>query len=576
MRSGLRSGRIIGGALGLAALAAGALAAPAGAASGVPDPDFGNGGVAQIAYPNDAAQGQVVVPTGDGIVVVGETATTTSRQGRIVVAGFGANGVVDGSFGSLIGWGDAAPVVGGAVREAGDRLVIATTGTPGDTFPFRIRLTGTGARGGLDPVFGAGGHRTLSTEGRVVALTQNIAGTLLVVGERSGSPNRVFLARVSADGTELGSRSIALGDEEAVGAAQLMPDGSMLVFGTDPDLFVARFRADGEPDTAFGTNGVLHTGIDDVQVDDATLDNQGRIVIAGAHVGDLGRSVGVAVKPLLLRMSASGELDDTFADVGRSAGYVDELTSVQVAPSGTIYASSTDGRVLRFTPSGRSGLHFGVGGVSVAPRIKVFDTAGLVLSGADALYTGDALPPSGFNNRLALGEVQLTGAGTVVPRARIRVRVRRVAGRVTVRTPVSPADQALRGTIGLPLLTKKINGGDGFFYTPPGGVVGAAGGTAFVSGRGGAAKVRHARFTLRRAVARGKIAELDLARPRCGATRRSRVRLRAGFVVKTGRLVIRNRSHRALVAITRRCGRPTNVTVLQGSASVRRTPPSNG
>jgi hypothetical protein len=164
-----------------------------------------------------------------------------------------------------------------------------------------------------------------------------------------------------------------------------------------------------------------------------------------------------------------------------------------------------------------------------------------------------------------------------VPRPRIRVRARRVAGRVTVRTPVSPADQVLRGTIALPLLTKKINGGDGFFYTPPGGVVGAAGGTVYVSGRGGAAKVRHARFTLRRAIAPNKIAELDLAPPRCGATRRSRVRLRGGFVVKTGRLVIRNRSHRALVAITRRCGQPTNVTVLQGSASVRRTPPpSNG
>src|SRR4051794_25392459 len=121
MRSGLRSGRVMGGAAGLALLATGALAAPAGAASGTPDPGFGNGGVAQIAYPNDAATGEVVVPSGDGIVVVGETSTTTSRQGRVVVAGFGTNGVVDGSFGSLIGWGDAAPVVGGAGREAGGR-----------------------------------------------------------------------------------------------------------------------------------------------------------------------------------------------------------------------------------------------------------------------------------------------------------------------------------------------------------------------------------------------------------------------------------------------------------------------
>src|SRR3954451_411301 len=115
MRSGLRSGRIIKSAAGLAALAAGALAAPAGAASGTPDPDFGNGGIAQIAYPKDAGTGEGVVPTGDGIVVAVGPGTPTSRQGRVVGAGFGANGVVDGSFGSLSPRGDAAPVVGGAV-----------------------------------------------------------------------------------------------------------------------------------------------------------------------------------------------------------------------------------------------------------------------------------------------------------------------------------------------------------------------------------------------------------------------------------------------------------------------------
>src|SRR3954451_17871334 len=114
MRSGLRSGRIIKSAAGLAALAAGALAAQEGAASGTPDPDFGNGGVAQIAYPHDSAQGQVVIPPDDRIVVAGEPPTTTGRQGRIADAGFGSNGVVDGYFGSLIGWGDAGPEVGGA------------------------------------------------------------------------------------------------------------------------------------------------------------------------------------------------------------------------------------------------------------------------------------------------------------------------------------------------------------------------------------------------------------------------------------------------------------------------------
>jgi hypothetical protein len=556
----------------LATLALLAPAGPAGAAApGVPDRGFGTGGISRQAFPGDAAQAVAVLPAGGGLAVVGETATTTSRQGRIIVSGFSAGGVLDPSFGSTFGWDNAAPVVGGTLRAAGNRLVIAQNGTPGGAFPERIRLTGTGAAGKVDPVFGTGGHVTLSTPGRAVRLLAATDGTLLVAGERaatsSGAVTGALLTRVTPDGVELGSGTIPLGPEASVGAAVRLADDSVLVVGSDPHLFLARFTPAGNPDPTFGTGGVRHLGGGDVLVDDARLDGEGRLLVAGAHLGNLGRSVGAPVRPLLARMSASGAPDGSFAAVGRGPGDVDELTSVRTA-GGRIYASAPDGRVLRFSGAGRPDLRFGAGGTSVPTATQFFDGTGLALLGGGALVAGATPAPTGFDNRLAVTRVKLTGSTLLRPARRARVQLHRAGGKVTVRVPVSPADQPVGRGVTVPLLVRSINGGDGFHFAPPGAVAGALRGSVTVTGVGGAAVVRHARFTLRRAAKR--IAELDLARPKCGAVRRTSMRLRGPWLIRDGKVIIRNSTHRAVVLVSRRCGTATKVRALRGKVTVTR------
>ncbi|HEY2636173.1 MAG TPA: hypothetical protein VGI54_02195 [Solirubrobacteraceae bacterium] len=551
-------------------IAAGLGAAPAAAAPGVPDPGFAFGGVKEISFAGHAAQARRIIPADTGFAVVGETETTTSAQGAIAVAGLAAGGQRDGTFGGLVPWDMAGPTAADAIRAAGNRLVIAANGTPGDAFPNRIRLIGTGTGGRPDGVFGAGGFRDITHPGEAVRLLNGPGGTILVAGVSNagdGTPNGALLVRLTPDGDELTTGVVPLGANAQVGGAVERPDGSVLLVGADPRLFVVRFRADGTPDPTFGTAGVAHLPVTNVQVDDARLDAAGRILVAGAHLGDLGRSVDVPVRPLLARLTATGTgIDGSLARVGRGPGDVDELTGVAPTGGGKILASSDDGRVLRFSGSGRPDLRFGAGGTSPAPEIRVFSTAGLTVVGNGAFLGGDSLKPSGFQNNLAVEKVRLTGSGLVRPRRRAFVQLHRTAGHVFVQVPVSPRDQPIGSGVTVPLLTRSINGGDGFFYTPPGAIAGAGNGTVRVNGVGGSATVQRARFTLRRIT--GRIAELNLAKVKCGARRTTRVRLVGKFQLRAGGRTIRNGTRKALFLIRRACGKQPKVVVLQGKVKV--------
>ena len=67
----------------------------------------------------------------------------------------------------------------------------------------------------------------------------------------------------------------------------IQPDGKLLVAGQtcssfDCDLFIARFSSRGEPDPAFGTNGVVRVSTGEWSSDSAiALAPGGKIVVAG-------------------------------------------------------------------------------------------------------------------------------------------------------------------------------------------------------------------------------------------------------------------------------------------------------
>jgi hypothetical protein len=245
------------GVLLAALLVLGLPAAASAAAPGTPDAGFAGDGVASLTFPGDLAVGAAVLPSGGNLAVIGNTATTTSTQGRTIVTGLDSAGGTIAGFGSLTPWPNAAPIAGTAVRTAAGRIVVATTGTPGNAYPYRVQLLGFTATGQLDPAFGTGGRRTLTVAGRAERLLRTASGTLLLAGETTAPTGSIgtgaFLTRLTADGTVLGTSTLPIpagdGGTTVNGAVQT-DDGGVIIAGTDPALYLARFTPAGLPDAA--------------------------------------------------------------------------------------------------------------------------------------------------------------------------------------------------------------------------------------------------------------------------------------------------------------------------------------
>jgi uncharacterized delta-60 repeat protein len=164
-------------------------------------------------------------------------------------------------------------------------------------------------------------------DGRSVAL----AGNTLFVLRPDGRPDRRFGGgRIEV--TSPADASLQLVD--VAGDAS----GRILVAGTfDEDAFVARFTRDGALDPTFGLNGVLRTDFNldpppvtwwpDLppsppltQLTGIALEPNGRIVLSGVHVKQLGACRGHVNYPyreaFVARISEGGDLDSSFGQKG--------------------------------------------------------------------------------------------------------------------------------------------------------------------------------------------------------------------------------------------------------------------
>jgi hypothetical protein len=341
--------------------------------------------------------------------------------------------------------------------------------------------------------------------------------------------------------------------------------GGVIVAGTNPDAFLVRFTPAGAPDAAYGTK---HPPLGGVQIDDMALDASGRLLVAGATIGDFGRSVGVPLKPLLRRMSTDGVIDPTFAAVGRGAGSPQsELTGVRQGGAGRVYASVDSGEIMRFSGAGRPDLSFGEAGVSPLPATRIFALKGLTLAAPNVYVTGQG-PIGDTQTRMAVERVRVTGSGIPPSKRHYAVQVRRLSGIVAVRPAAGTADQRLRGRMGALLYGRHLDGGDGFFYTPPAVEVTARRGLVRAAGVAGRAEVRGGRFTLRDAP-RGRVMELAFFPPAsCARGETVTVAMHGPFRLRAGGRLISNRTHVAKIRMRLRCGAPPQVVILRGSIRV--------
>jgi uncharacterized delta-60 repeat protein len=275
------------------------------------------------------------------------------------------------------------------------KVMVAATPRVGGTTLVRLNHDGT-----IDTTFGhdgrAPGAAGMGSASQVLPLPD---GRFLVVGSTPTSyysyTPHYALARYNADGTpdasfgQLGLATAASGAVDMIGAAVVLPDGSVVAVGTtkkDPygadsttDFALARLTPTGQLDTTFGTGGVVVTDV--AHGGDwalcAAVTGDGRILVGGTSEPRTGQ-----VDSTIARYLADGRLDTSFHGDGLFRlnlvvpDGIGAVHAVAVAADGRIVVAGDDGgspslSVARLTADGQLDTSFGPsGGVVRLPRAE--------------------------------------------------------------------------------------------------------------------------------------------------------------------------------------------------------------
>ncbi|MFN8544808.1 MAG: hypothetical protein U0807_11495 [Candidatus Binatia bacterium] len=281
-------------------------AATAFGLAGEPDPTFGVNGVAMAHFGSSTtALGTALVRQPDGkLVAAGSTSAPSSAVG---LARFDAAGALDPGFGTAgvvtTTIGTAAFVAQLLLQPDGKLVAVGSTGpSDGDSDILLARYLPNGT---LDATFGSGG---------VVVTSLGL-------------------------GTDLGNAAALQADGKIVVTGSSAPPGAPAGTGSDSDLVVLRYDADGALDATFGIGGVVALDFSGRADGGAAVIVQpdGGIVVAGSSFdGPLFFDGSVA---LLVRLDSTGTLDPTFAAGGTleiDAGLVTFATALVQQPDGML------------------------------------------------------------------------------------------------------------------------------------------------------------------------------------------------------------------------------------------------
>lgn len=258
--------------------------------------------------------------------------------------------------------------------------------------------------GNLDASFGDGGKTFTAFGGDETVMALQADGKVVMVG---GSVTDFTLARYTAAGRldpgfGSGGRittDMATGADQARGVA-VQSDGKIVVVGSavvgrtannifNLDFAVARYTADGTPDSSFSGDGKVTTDFN-LLADVAhavVIQSDGKIVVVGSSApSNVTGSVDFAVA----RYNTDGTLDSSFSGDGKVTtavgSGVDFARNVALQAdqslviSGFSEVNSRDGTGLaRYTPGGVLDLSFGSGGKTSVPEHRLDE--GLILQG---------------------------------------------------------------------------------------------------------------------------------------------------------------------------------------------------
>ena len=261
-------------------------------ANGSLDTSFSGDGKTLISWgPVGRAMAVLVLPNGK--LLVG--GFSGPEGGNMEVARLNPGGALDTTFGTA---GRASIDFGGTefglamARQADGRILVAGRASPGGAIVARLR-----ANGAPDPDFDGDGRVTLSSEGTATAVLVQQDRKVVVAGNITGFgamtvtrllPNGAIDAAFGAGGTA--TIDIGITDDLANDAV-LQADGKIVVAGytqASEDVAVARLNPDGSPDAGFGTGGTATVDFGAVATfgNAVALAPNGRVVVAGQRSGN--------------------------------------------------------------------------------------------------------------------------------------------------------------------------------------------------------------------------------------------------------------------------------------------------
>jgi uncharacterized delta-60 repeat protein len=325
-------------------------------ANGNPDANFGTAGIVttNLGTPADEAFDMAAHPDG-GFVVVGRTDATGSNRDFGVVRynddgipdnGFDGDGIVTTDF---AGQPDQANAV--AVQPDGKIVVagLATTGDPtladGDFALARYNTDGTPDRSFDGDGLVLTDLGTTKDVARAVVIRPD--GRIVVAGTADGDVALVRYTDVGAVDTTFGdhgSRITDFGSDDFANGIALTGNGHILVaghtlgLGLNLDFALARYTADGDLDTTFGTGGIVKTdfGGEDF-AENLTVQPDGRIVVVGRDTS------ATILDMAVVRYHDDGTLDSGFGAGGKVTadfhGKGEFGQGVAIQPDGKIVAA---------------------------------------------------------------------------------------------------------------------------------------------------------------------------------------------------------------------------------------------
>lgn len=175
----------------------------------------------------------------------------------------------------------------------------------------------------------------------------------IVVGGNAFSNNqlRPIVARFNSDGSLDSSFGVggfrilrSYGSFCYLKDIEITPSGKILVASGNEGSFVAQLNANGSIDNSFGNGGYKTFDADDFKIMKIELLNDGKILLAGSGISNIGGTLSRNYK--LIKLNANGTSDSTFgingnSTVGSTTNDNEVLHDVKALPSGKIIAAGT-------------------------------------------------------------------------------------------------------------------------------------------------------------------------------------------------------------------------------------------